>query len=396
LILKAKESVTTENYAGFLRRLLAFLVDIIVLYLIINTLSYIFFGFNPLRILSSMLSAESLEEMQNAQREISPTRQLSTTFINIYRPAIFLLPILYIALSWIYAQGATIGKKLMAIKIVKTDGAKLSWFTTIIRLIGYLLSFLFFGLGFLWIVWDKQKQGWHDKIAKTKVVKTDKKPKTFLALLLIIALIGFFIISIILMWHKGTQLLKKEMWFYESYQQAVEKMNPEAKKHWDQAQDLFAQMREKKNNKTTVIKLGNQAVVQLEKAAEIEPNNPRIWTELGKAYAWIGSNQKGLKAYQKAFELESKNVLYSNALADQFLRMKKYEAALNQFQKSLELYPHDGTAYFGLGLAYKGLKETDKAKENFQKALDIFEKTNTNHQFDQMIEKIKKAREELQ
>jgi len=38
------------------------------------------------------------------------------------------------------------------------------------EVIGKFLS-LFFFLGFLWVIWDKKKQGWHDKIAHTIVVK---------------------------------------------------------------------------------------------------------------------------------------------------------------------------------------------------------------------------------
>ena len=40
---------------------------------------------------------------------------------------------------------------------------------------GKLLSGLALGLGFVWVAWDEKKQGWHDKIAKTYVVR---KPRT--------------------------------------------------------------------------------------------------------------------------------------------------------------------------------------------------------------------------
>ena len=39
------------------------------------------------------------------------------------------------------------------------------------RYLAYLVSMLPLCFGFLWIAWDKKKQGWHDKIAKTYVIK---------------------------------------------------------------------------------------------------------------------------------------------------------------------------------------------------------------------------------
>jgi len=40
--------------------------------------------------------------------------------------------------------------------------------------VGYFIAFLPVGLGFFWIIWDKRKQGWHDKIAGTVVVIHDE------------------------------------------------------------------------------------------------------------------------------------------------------------------------------------------------------------------------------
>jgi uncharacterized RDD family membrane protein YckC len=42
----------------------------------------------------------------------------------------------------------------------------------LLRYLGYFLSILPLGLGFLWIAWDARKQGWHDKLAGTVVIAT--------------------------------------------------------------------------------------------------------------------------------------------------------------------------------------------------------------------------------
>jgi uncharacterized RDD family membrane protein YckC len=57
------------------------------------------------------------------------------------------------------------------IKVVKTDGSLLDYQGAFIRLIGYLVSSYCFGIGLIWAAFDAQKQGWHDKIAGTYVVK---------------------------------------------------------------------------------------------------------------------------------------------------------------------------------------------------------------------------------
>ena len=92
-----------------------------------------------------------------------------------------LLGALYFVLCWTFAKGQTIGKRLVAIRVVKEDGRPLEIMDSILRVIGYYISSLFFSLGFIWVLFDAKKQGWHDKIAHTLVVKTDQKPKKAIA-----------------------------------------------------------------------------------------------------------------------------------------------------------------------------------------------------------------------
>lgn len=68
--------------------------------------------------------------------------------------------------------GQTIGKKVMGIKVVDAQGNKPSAVTFFLRdIIGKMVSWIILGIGFLMIVWDSKKQGLHDKIASTYVVK---------------------------------------------------------------------------------------------------------------------------------------------------------------------------------------------------------------------------------
>src|SRR5262245_60671371 len=74
-----------------------------------------------------------------------------------------------IATAVFWAQlSSSPGKMLLKLKIVDaTTGADISVRQSILRALSYILSGAVLNLGFFWIIWDKRKQGWHDKIANT-------------------------------------------------------------------------------------------------------------------------------------------------------------------------------------------------------------------------------------
>ncbi|MCK4734338.1 MAG: RDD family protein [Methanophagales archaeon] len=89
----------------------------------------------------------------------------------------------YAAVSWIglpisigyftyfFGNGQTLGMKAVKIKLCGTDGTyPIGYGRGFLRWIGMIISGLVIGLGYLWILIDKNKQGWHDKIADTYVV----------------------------------------------------------------------------------------------------------------------------------------------------------------------------------------------------------------------------------
>lgn len=56
--------------------------------------------------------------------------------------------------------------------------AKLAFWQTVKRFLGYIVSTIPLSLGFIWILKDKDRQGWHDKIAKTLVLKRKNTQNT--------------------------------------------------------------------------------------------------------------------------------------------------------------------------------------------------------------------------
>lgn len=57
-------------------------------------------------------------------------------------------------------------------RVIKEDGTGAGFFRMLIReSIGKAISGLIFSLGYLWILFDRDKQGWHDKLVSTYVVE---------------------------------------------------------------------------------------------------------------------------------------------------------------------------------------------------------------------------------
>lgn len=68
--------------------------------------------------------------------------------------------------------GQTLGKKVMKIKVVNGSGVTPSLGIFALReIVGKLVSSLILGIGYLMVAWDSKKQGLHDKIAGTYVVR---------------------------------------------------------------------------------------------------------------------------------------------------------------------------------------------------------------------------------
>jgi len=85
-----------------------------------------------------------------------------------------LLGIIYFSYFWSSNSpwpGQTVGDKLLSLRVIRTDGSDLSIVQAFIRYVGLFISFIVIFIGVIWVAFDPNKQGWHDKIAGTYVVK---------------------------------------------------------------------------------------------------------------------------------------------------------------------------------------------------------------------------------
>ena len=95
---------------------------------------------------------------------------------TILQPVIAISGIVFSFFYWIgswSANGQSIGQSTLGMTVVGEDGRKLSKGKAFLRYFGFIISALVFGLGFVWVAFDKKRQGWADKIAGSYVIDMD-------------------------------------------------------------------------------------------------------------------------------------------------------------------------------------------------------------------------------
>jgi uncharacterized RDD family membrane protein YckC len=75
------------------------------------------------------------------------------------------------------SSGQTLGKKALGIRVIDlSGGGPIGYGRAFIRYIGRFVSAIVIFLGYLWMLWDKEKQTWHDKFANSVVVPESAYP----------------------------------------------------------------------------------------------------------------------------------------------------------------------------------------------------------------------------
>jgi len=136
----AAPTAVTGAKAGFWIRVLAFIIDSVILYVI------------------NLIVGVVLNPSTTGRSGIQT-----------------LLGIIYFTYFWSASSlwpGQTVGDKLLNLRVIKTDGTDLTIVQAFIRYVGLVVSILVIFIGVIWVAFDPNKQGWHDKIAGTYVIKT--------------------------------------------------------------------------------------------------------------------------------------------------------------------------------------------------------------------------------
>ncbi|HYA38274.1 MAG TPA: RDD family protein [Candidatus Methylomirabilis sp.] len=92
---------------------------------------------------------------------------------SLYQTYLFAIWFLYFAWFWVHG-GQTLGMRTWRIKLVCADGGPVTWVIASKRFGFALVSLLCLGLGFFWILYDRDKRAWHDRWSGTKLVRVPK------------------------------------------------------------------------------------------------------------------------------------------------------------------------------------------------------------------------------
>jgi uncharacterized RDD family membrane protein YckC len=152
--------MTDRRYGGFWRRLFAFLIDKVILYFV----SLILF---LIGLLALGLRGDMMDRVLAAHADLTHGMGV---FALLYLAASLLAGMTYF--TWFHGMGGrTPGKMLLGLRVIQASGEPMTPGIAFLRWVGYLISGAVLCLGFLWIAFDGRKQGWHDKIAATLVIR---------------------------------------------------------------------------------------------------------------------------------------------------------------------------------------------------------------------------------
>ena len=157
------------QYAGFASRLIAYAIDTVISLAGISVIWWLINAtIDLLRVREVLEIFGWLDDFQfllNMNEEI------------LLRGIVIILGVGLYHIFFLTLANRTIGKAVMGLQVVPLRGGRIGVVRATLRYLGYIVSIIPLFFGFIWILFSRKRQGWHDKIARTCVVYTwDAKP----------------------------------------------------------------------------------------------------------------------------------------------------------------------------------------------------------------------------
>jgi uncharacterized RDD family membrane protein YckC len=150
-------------YAGFASRAVAILIDVAL----ISLISAVVIG-----AMSVFFELPSVQRFINWVNSFLPG--FDRVFVALTSPrfaGFFYLLLTYLYFIFFFSTtGQTVGKAVMGLRVVTTDGRRMGVKRSFIRTLAYAISLAPLGLGFIWVLGEDRRKAWHDKIARTYVL----------------------------------------------------------------------------------------------------------------------------------------------------------------------------------------------------------------------------------
>lgn len=159
-----------RHLAGFGRRFVAYFVDVIPITALVAMAFYYGTSFGDLWD-ARMGAAAGSDTGAEGRAEFLKMR-------NMVRDVSMVVYVIYSGVMEATSWSGTLGKRLLGIRVLSEKGERLSLVKAMQRNIFKLLSAAILCLGFLWVLFSKKNQGWHDSLAHTLVVRVVPKSRT--------------------------------------------------------------------------------------------------------------------------------------------------------------------------------------------------------------------------
>jgi len=155
-----------SNYAGFWLRFVAYVIDSVIIYVVQSFIFIPIFGLLGISFASQVGNVENMSEaeavgMVGAMMALGGATFVLTTAIAL----------LYWSLMESSKYQATVGKLAIGLTVTDMDGNKLEFVKAFVRNICKIISGMIMGIGYIMAGFTEKKQGLHDIIANTLVVK---------------------------------------------------------------------------------------------------------------------------------------------------------------------------------------------------------------------------------
>jgi uncharacterized RDD family membrane protein YckC len=163
-------TVTSSVYAGFGSRLGAFLIDGIIIgvvysFIAVPVIAAIGFG-----VASDVKSMEGMSDDEAASAAMGMAGTIMAGVMTMVL-AIYVIQLLYYSILESSKLQGSVGKLALGIKVVDLEGNRISFGKALLRSVGKILSGMVMYIGYLMAAFTEKKQGLHDMIASTLVVK---------------------------------------------------------------------------------------------------------------------------------------------------------------------------------------------------------------------------------
>ncbi len=85
---------------------------------------------------------------------------------------VYLLAVTFLFFGWSWTHGGqTLGMKAWQLKVRTAEGGTVDWRRATLRMLAACLSWGLLGLGYIWILVDREHLAWHDRLSATRVVR---------------------------------------------------------------------------------------------------------------------------------------------------------------------------------------------------------------------------------